>query len=375
MKEGFNIASDRLCPPIIHATTSMRVNYGSPIGLPVGLGPEEAERSNDTDGESGNGVVFLPAGGQQVPLTFKVPPNYDIYASRLTLQLWEVVGQAPNRTLQFVPPDDLEANSVSCDVRLEFEDAGLQVGWQNRDIHWSNLSGDGRRRYPFPVPHCLRGGRPYKVFVRNNETQRNFAISLVFWGRKTRTQQPTGGWTSNDKQVYGYLMQQLRDQGGIKRGWLSPDTEDVFENVGLYTAQSLDTDDGQPALIAAGTFDAPATSTERIYSGASSIYMVAQLMGRQYLDEVGTEKLIVGNVRPVFVHPFDDRQQYWLTNVPVPHMALCGDGRQPHLLEVEWSWGYGALVNWNLLHMGPDALRINIDTEGWLRRFSDCELC
>lgn len=367
IRENVRMKVDRMCPPSIQATPSYKVNLMAPIGVPFGMGCTEMAGDGPTGANAG--IVRLPGSTtREVALTWAVPPEYDFYVDRVMIALWSITNEGgATESLTYIEPDNI---SVPSEVRIRWYDSNLRSDLNQQDILWGLMYGDGRNPFPLICPWVLRGGWQYQAFVRN-VTALPLAISVTLWGRYRRSQAPIGDWSSSDRILLDRTMAELAENGVLNRGIVSSDPEETFDSGGLSAVFPL-TQTGAPLVMAGGSVPIPTTATRSVNTTADAIFLAHQLMGRQYITpaEGAATQFVNGNTLPVMVQVYDERQHYWLNNVPIPMAHLVGDGRQPNRLPVAWSWGRSAAMTFQFWNQSLSIVNLNVDTEGWLRRAS-----
>lgn len=345
------------CPRVLQATTNYRLNYLT-VGIPSILGAEEARE----------GPVVLPPDSQEISLTYKVEAASDFFLDRVTLILWLVGGDAPNRTLTRVPSDQaLDPTAISADVRLRFFDAAGRRDAQRAPVHWSQMAGDGWRPHMLPGPMFMRAGGTYSVRLSNFNTQETFAISFELHGRKTAAQNSDMGMTRNLIALRDDLARREAASGGLYHGPLTPWGTSNLVNAGRTRIISVI---NPPEALAAASFDAPFDVTRDAFGPRRLKFLARYITGRQIVD--GDDFWSEGHSEPVFIRVFDNEAQQWLTSGFVPMAAMCGWGGQPYLLPEDWTWGHNAGVTTHFRSFSDSPIEANVEYGGYYRAVGGC---
>lgn len=305
------------------------------LGWPKILGPTEARVKPPT----------VPALSQTAKLTYKIGGDGDFMVEAITCFLWRIIAGSPNTVALVDPRPEDPTAGTGADVRLTFFDGAAGALSSTEPTHWSNIAGDAGQPHWLGNPLRLTAGGSYSVRAANL-TNQAFGLSL---------------------QLHGRRLFKPRTQADLQRA-VELERQALVETRGYETPHFLGFRSQEIQLIS-GNFDTPSAASgnnfQKIETGADAPFIATAFNAQQRVS--GSALYAVNNTRPVLVRVYDDRQEYELTNGPVPFGAVFGRAEHPGRLPCEWNLGSNAQLRFEFFSMDTSTVFVSAGIAGYYR--------
>lgn len=357
--------------PDVIVTPDPRTNLRT-VGWPHIHVAEEARRVPSNAGQAAPRPVFLPGTYTDfVTLTYRIDPTYDFYVDWTTCQLWRVLGAAPNRQIVLIDPYS-GSGTVPSQVFISWFDGGAEKQFQSDISFWATYAGNGRRPHKLPLPTKMNAGNSYTIKVRNLSGL-DLAISLQLHGRILRIQQSRDGQPIDPDTAYTQqVIERSMREGAYDLQPITGDRDANRRGAGDAHVVGINPPFGYFDLTTPGSYDVPFMAEPlRVRVDAKSHFFVKSILGHQRAIP-STGGFIEGMTAPVFCQIYDETNRYWLSQAPIPMAALCGDGRWPGDLPVDWAWIRGSDITVQLQSFSLNGFRAGITFEGYFRDIGPC---